>query len=184
MNKFEKLLKDHKEELNLDSVNPEIWLSIENKVLKRKNRRTILFLRWLSAAAAIALMLWIVPQFIEDKNIRLTPEDLIAQFNLEQNNYPGLIYTKTNQLGDAKIPVDRKDDFKILLDQLEFLDKQYQEYLRYVQDNGYQTFIGKQLANYYETKIELLDKIHSEIEKINSYEATNNDKIPLVNLKL
>ena len=184
MNEFEKHLKNHKKELNMDSLNPEIWLNIENQMLKRKNRKTVILLRWVSVAAAIVLGIFFIPSLLEQNPTKVTSNDLITHFNLGQNNYPELVFAKTNLLGQAKIPVDLKDDFKILLDQLEFLDKQYQEYLRYVEKNGYQKFIGKQLANYYETKIELLDKIHSEIQKINSYESTNDEQIPLVNLKL
>ena len=37
MNDFEKYLKENKSKLNVDNVNPEIWLNIENKMLKKKN---------------------------------------------------------------------------------------------------------------------------------------------------
>ena len=45
MNDFEKYIRDNKNKLELDEINPEIWLRIENTVLKQKNRRNIFYLK-------------------------------------------------------------------------------------------------------------------------------------------
>ena len=57
MKNFEKYLKDNQQKLELEGdLNPEIWLSIENRILKRKNKRNQLFIKWITAAAAILLL--------------------------------------------------------------------------------------------------------------------------------
>ena len=175
------IAESKKEDLQIDQVNPEIWLNIEHQVIKRKRSRRIRLIEISAAASVALLMVFVLTGYLtpQSKNA-----DLLAEFEKQNKHYPDLIYAKTNALRNTKVQQDYQDELKILIDQLEFLDKQYQEYLRYIEKNGYQQFIGQQLANNYKTKIELLDKINSEIEKINFYETTSQEKSPLVNLKL
>ena len=74
--------------------------------------------------------------------------------------------------------------FHLLVKQLEFLDGQYQSYIEFIEKNGYQKFIGTQILHYYEAKIELLDKIQFEINKIDEYEIQYNSKTETVHLTL
>lgn len=165
MNNFEKYLQANKEKMQLDSVNPEVWLSIENKLLRQKNRKNIFYLK-LMAAAAVALLLVAVAVGLFSMNQVSNQAEILKKYE----PFNQTITQKTQQLAAAKIPVDRQEDFQILLQQLQFLDSQYADYLQYIQQNGYQEFIGQQIVQYYKTKIELLDKIQQEIEKINYYE--------------
>ena len=186
MNKLEKFLVDHREQILAQDVNPEIWLNIENQLLRRKNRQSKLIIRWLTASAATGLLLWGVFSIgnISSNKLTATPEMILSQYDLQEENYPDLILAKTAKLADSKIPVQSQEDFNILINQLSFLDQQYHDYLKYIETHGYQKFIGNQLANYYEAKIELLDKIQAEIEKINYYENEENNGSFMVNLKL
>ena len=181
MTKLEKYLRKEKHQFDLQDVNPNIWLNIENDILRqrqRKNQRTI---RLLTIAAAVAGILILVPLLLPNKS-QVTPEEILANYDLESHNYPQLIYAKLDALQKAKIPEIHAADFQILIDQLEFLDHQYQEHLKYIQEHGYQQYVGKQLSHYYETKIELLDKIQTEVKKINKYEH-NIDQDQMVELK-
>ena len=184
MNPFENHLRENRKQLNMDQINPKIWLNIENEILRKRNRRNRVIIRWVSAAAASVAILFLIGQVDLRRSHKISPAAILAQYNLEKFDYPELIYAKTEKLSEAQIPSAREEDFAILIKQLEFLDGQYQEYLTYIQKNGYQKFIGKQLASYYETKIELLDKIQSEIEKIKLYENNDQEISPLVDLKL
>ena len=101
---------------------------------------------------------------------------------MEKYNFPEQVNVKKATLTSALIPATKQEDFKVLLYQLEFLDEQYHDYLAYIDKNGYQEFIGNQILNYYKSKIQLLDKIQSEIEKINYYEnkfPSNEKKVEL-----
>jgi len=176
MNDFEKYLKQNKEKMQLDSVNPQVWLSIENNLLKKKNRKNVFYIRIMAAAAAILLLAVVAFGLFSQQ----TKQDYLANF--EPFNQE--INTKKAQLASAKIPANRKADFEILLHQLEFLDNQYHDYLQYIDQNGYQEFIGQQILQYYKTKIDLLDKIQQEIEKIEYYENKFQSKSKKVGLDI
>jgi len=64
------------------------------------------------------------------------------------------------------------------------MDGQFQDYTYYIEKNGYQKFIGEQILNFYTSKIELLDKIQDEIEKINYYEEKIQTSTPKVNIQI
>ena len=182
MSSFEDYLKKNKEQLELDHVNPEIWLNIENKMLKQKHRRRGLYLRLMSAAAAVLLLLVIVLQF--SGNGKQDANELLAQYGINNQEWTQQVNQKKAALSSATVPKDRKEDFDLLLQQLEFLDGQYNDYLQYVEQHGYEAFIGQQILNYYKTKIDLLDKIQQEIEKINYYENKYNQESEKVQLSL
>lgn len=183
MKDFEKFLKDNQQKLELeDELNPEIWLSIENRVLKRKNKRNRLYLRWITAAAAALLLGLIALGGIYQQSS--DPNKILAQYGINNQQFNQQITNKTKVLASAKIPINRQADFNILLNQLRFLDAQYQDYLQYIETNGFQPFIGQQIMHYYKAKIDLLDKIQQEIEKINYYEKKYQSNGPSVSLNI
>lgn len=182
MDSFEKHLRDHKAQLDLDQVNPEVWLSIENKVLQQKNKHARRRLRWISSVAAM-LLLGLLFQFYWYQSTT-DPLQLLAQQGLVSSQLTQQVSQKTQALAGAIIPVHQKENFDLLVQQLAFLDKQYHDYLQYIQENGYQAFIGQQILNYYQTKIQLLDKIQQEIEKVNYYETKYDKASPKVELHL
>ena len=183
MKNFEKYLKDNQQKLELEGdLNPEIWLSIENRVLKRKNKRNRLYIKWISAAAAVLLLAIIALNGLGfGKN---TEAQILAKYGIENQQFTQQVTLKTQKLAQASIPQNRKEDFDLLLKQLQFLDAQYQDYLQYIETNGYQPFIGDQILNYYKSKIDLLDKIQQEIEKINYYEKKFQSNSPSVHLNI
>jgi len=181
MKNFEEYLKANKQNLEIEEdLNPEIWLSIENRVLRRKNQRNRLYLKWVSVAAAI-LLLGIIALSNPWNNVN-TPKEILAQYGIENQQFTQQVNAKKKVLASAKIPVDRKEDFDILLQQLQFLDTQYRDYLQYIDEHGFQPFIGEQILKYYQSKIDLLDKIQQEIEKINYYEKKFQSDRPSVQL--
>lgn len=183
MKKFEEYIKANQQKLELeDDLNPEIWLSIENRVLKRKNRRNRLYIKWISTAAAVLLLGIIAMSNLWQPN--RTPNELLAQYGIDNQHFTQQVFAKQKVLANAKIPVNKKEDFDILLQQLAFLDAQYQDYLQYIETNGFQPFIGQQILHYYQSKIDLLDKIQQEIEKINYYEKKFQSDSPSVQLDI
>lgn len=183
MNDFEKHIRNNQKQLEPDEVNPNIWLSIENEVLRAKAKRKTFYLRVISLAAVVVLGLVVFKMFFLDTRPNLE-EDLLVKYNLEQYNFPQQVNIKKATLSNAMIPSTNQEDFNVLLQQLEFLDEQYRDYLTYIEKNGYQEFIGNQILNYYKSKIELLDKIQKEIEKINYYENKFPSKSKKVGLEI
>jgi len=184
MNSFEKYLKENKAQLDLEPVSPEIWLSIENQVLRKKNKRKVRQMWWISAAATILIGASLALHYFSGQKNHLDPVEFLAAYGLESESFIQQLDAKTKVLNGAKVPAASKEDFDLLLKQLEFLDTQYHDYLQYVEQNGYQEFIGDQILNYYKSKIELLDKIQQEIKKIEYYEQKYQTKSPKVELSI
>lgn len=172
MNEFEKQLKQAVDQTPPPAMNRQIWLKIQDDMQGgQKGKRRILRRRWLAAAASVLLILGIATFLFmpkEDKN-----QLVIDQYGLQQYEFPQKIQAKMAALKDVRLPEEEVIHFDALKNQLAFLDQQYQNYLDYIEKNGYQEYVGKQIQNYYEVKLELLEKIQLEIKKL----KTNKDVI-------
>ncbi len=170
MNEFEKYIKSQKEAMDTDEFSLEIWESIEDKLPKKKSK--IRYLRWVSTAAAVVLL----ALFIKDYSFSpsKSPVDFLTENGIDSKAIVLELNKKTTALKHIKIPIEQKEGFEIIIQQLKILDQEYLEYLEHIEQNGYQESIGKQIINYYKTKIEMLDKIQQQIEKINYYETKYN----------
>ncbi len=177
MTELEKYIADNKDQLEPSAVNPKIWLAIENEVLKSKERRKSLYLKIVSVAAVVLLGAFIFRGQWFNQSSRIEKE-LIEVYGFQSHQFAQRVHNRKRTLSKAKIPSKQVEDFEVLLQQLKYLDEQYLVYLKYVEDNGYQSFIGDQLLNYYRSKIDLLDRIQQEINKVNYYEHKfpSNDK--------
>lgn len=187
MKEFEDYIRNNKKKLLLKKeVDPKVWLSIENEILKKKNRKSRLFIRLVSAAAAVLLLMMIFNPSIIDTPVEdpVVANQLLTPFGIDEQKFSKLINSKTQVISNLEIPSNRKEHFDLLVKQLKFLDGQYQSYIDFIEKNGYQKFIGAQILHYYEAKIELLDKIQFEIKKIDEYENQYNSKTETTNLSL
>ena len=181
MNDFEKYLKEHKNQFDPQKVDGKVWLGIENDLLKQNNKRIKYLFSALAIGAIILLGLYIFHN-TDYPNASYNEEHILEQYDLTKHNFTQQVSYKKEQLTKVTIPKDKLEDVEILLQQLEFMDGQFQDYLDYIKQNGYQEFIGDQISNFYKSKIDLLDKIRSEIEKINYYEniqPSNMDKVSI-----
>lgn len=181
MNDFEKYLIENKKKLEPDTIDEKIWMGMENQLLKRKSRRIVRTIKYIAVAASIL----IAGLFVYTNQYQASIEEqLLAKYNLKEHNFTQQVAQRKAKLSKATIPQDELEDFQVLLQQLEFLDGQFQDYTKYIEENGYQEFIGNQIVNHYKSKIKLLDKIQSEIEKINYYESKKPSNSEPVEIKI
>ena len=182
MNAWEKYLRENKEELDQLELKPEIWLNIENQVLKEKAAKSRRLLQWVSLAACVGILLSIalIFQFGQQND----PLQQLANSGIDSEQYLKEMAIKTQQLSNAQVPVDHKADFELLIQQLRTLDKQYASYLDEWEENGYQELLANRIISYYKTKIELLDRIREEIEIVEYYEKKYDKNSPKVELSI
>lgn len=173
MNDFEKYIVENKKKLEPDAIDARVWLEVENEMLRSKNS-SYKTLGKISIAVIACIVIAAISFYFFKPSEEINEETIIAELNLAQYNYPQTVSLKKQKLSEFTLPKDKLDDVQILLRQLEFMDEQYQDYLLFIKENGYQQFIGEQIITFYKSKIKLLDKIQKEIEKINYYET----KIP------
>ncbi len=179
MNEFEKYIRDNKNQLEPDKMDPKVWMSIENKMLKSNNRRKLFYWRTIAATALLLLGSYFAYNTVWE-NENDIEANLIAQFDLQEHKFTQKVNSLNENLSNASVPENNLEDFEMLLQQLKFLDKQFEEYMVFVDQNGYQEFIKNQIVNHYKTKINLLEKIQKEVEKINYYE----NKVPTTSKKV
>ncbi len=173
MNKFESQLKKAAEKQDPPVLDRQIWLGVKDQLVAQRRhvfRRRII--KW-SVAASVLLVLaisyWVmIPGADKDQLV-------LQKYGLEQYDFPQKVERKLAALNGAKVPQHQVEQFNALKSQLYFLDEQYQNYLVYIEQNGYQEFIGRQIQNYYEIKIELLEKIQKEIEKLKLKKNENSN---------
>jgi len=179
MNDFEKYILENKQQLETDTVDPKVWLSVENAMLRNKNTSY----RKYATVAIIALLTLIglgAAYYFMQPAEEINEEKIIAELNLSQYNFTQTVNLKKQELSKTTVPQDKLEDVQILLQQLEFMDEQFQDYTLFIEENGYQDFIGEQIITFYKSKIKLLEKIQKEVEKINYYEKkvpSNSKKV-------
>jgi hypothetical protein len=172
MDEFEKYIKSQKEAINTEDFSLEIWERIE-KELPKKRKTKIIALRWSSvAAAAIILLAFIIGNFQTDET--MSPAEYLSRNGIDSSEFETELNEKTTLVRLLKVPVDQKSDFESVLNQLKVLDQEYLEYLKFIEQNGYQESIGERILGYYKTKIMLLDKIQQQVKEINYYEKKYN----------
>ena len=182
MNAWEKYLREHKSELDQVELAPEIWLNIENQVLKEKAAKSRRLLQWVSLAACLGILLSIA--LIFQYGQQNDPLQQLAQSGIDSEAYLTEMAIKTQKLSQAEVPVDHKADFELLIQQLRSLDEQYQLYLDELEAHGYQEILANRIISYYKTKIELLDRIQEEIETVEYYEKKYHKNSPKVELSI
>jgi len=160
MNKFEKYLKENSNEIGKIDIDPFVWQSIENELLRKDNHKIRLYLRY-----AVSILILVVSAAILKYSI-VNPD---SKSNFSLSNY-------SQEYGIMEKPRSSKSDFKLLTNELEELDKQYKLYTELIGRVGYNEDLGMKVIEYFSLKLELLRKIQLEIIKVNNFEKSNNDE--------
>ncbi len=186
MNRFEEYLKEHKEQLESIEVDPRIWTSIENELL-RKNNHKIKF--YLQIAVSFLILIGIVGivkyTFYQNKqNPQFTLSHYSNKYGTIEKDFQNAIYYQTIQLENLEIPASLKSDFKVLTNELNDLDKQYKIYVGIIMKHGYNENIGNKVLEYYSLKLELLKKIQFEIIKVSNFKKDKNDENNEIKIQL
>lgn len=186
MNRFEEYLRENKEKLGTIDVDPVLWISIENELLRKNNRGFRLYLR----IAASLLILIASASIIKyaflgtESNPQYSLSAYSSEYGQMEKDFQKAIYFQTNQVLRLEIPSSSESDFKPLTNELKVLDNQYKMYSDKIEQYGYDEEIGNKVLEYYSLKLELLKKIQLEIIKINNFKKNNKYENNNVNLQL
>ena len=186
MNKFEEYLKENSNEIGKIDIDPIVWQSIENELLRKDNQKIRRYLRYaasiviLVASAAILRYSIVNPDSKSDFSL----SNYSQEYGIMEEKFQEAIYYQTNQVENQKIPRSSKADFKLLTNELEELDKQYQLYIELIERVGYNEDLGMKIIEYFSLKLELLKKIQLEINKVNNFEKSNKDENNKINLQV
>ena len=184
MNKFEKYLKENSNEIGKIDIDPIVWQSIENELLRKDNHKIRLYLRYAVSMLILVISAAILKYSIgnSDSKSNFSLSNYSQEYGIMEKDFQEAIYYQTNQIENQKIPRSSKSDFKILTNELEELDKQYELYTELIERVGYNEDLGMKVIEYFSLKLELLKKIQLEIIKINNFEKSNNYENNKINL--
>lgn len=169
MNKFERYLKDNKHKMDLVSVEPKIWAGIEQGLVEGKQRNRFQYFKMASIAAVFLLGVVLYQYILPNQKMEI-PVPLLAAYGFKDQDVSEMLEGKINLIRGMAIPVAYKNDLQLLLDQVKYLDEVYAENIVYLKEKDYEEEIAREVLSYYKAKSELLQKVISEMNRINSNE--------------
>ena len=171
MDKFEKYLQDNTEHLNLDKLDQSSWVYVENQLLKKRHFRIGVYYK--VAMVAIVLIASIIAVNSQLEQRKLSSFSL-AEYSEEmgeiESGFRNQIEREMAATQAVFIPVDYKNEFDLLINEIEILDKKYIEYVELIKTSGggdYEYMLW-QILNYYKLKLDVLTKIQAEASNINN----------------
>ncbi len=168
--KFEKSVKKTIEENRTFLKDKEVaWKGIEHKIQKVKTRR--LFTR-LSIAATILIIAGIGILIISANRNSKAINDYYCEVSSELSQtefyFAQMIEQKMEEVDNESIP--DKEYFSPFFDEIDILDKQYEEYKKELAEFGYQEELIRAIILNQQQKIDVLNRLLIEIKKIKNYE--------------
>jgi len=168
--KFEILIKKIIGSSNEPFPEKEIaWKGVEQKLQKNKTRRLIVSI---SIAAGFLILIGTGTFLLNSTNQPKVVSDYYAKMSEDlleiEYYYTGLINDKQQQIENSG-PYD-KDFFKPFIDELDLLDEQYGNYKIALNNFGYREELLRALVENQQQKLEILNRLLSEIQKVKNYE--------------
>ena len=168
--KFEKLIKkiigNGKEPFPEKEI---AWKGIEQKLQKNKTRKLVVRI---SIAASFLILIgtgtFLFNSSTQPKVASNYYTKMSEELSVTEYYYTGLIENKKQQIENTE-PYD-KDFFKPFIDELSILDAQYLNYKKALDDFGYREELIRALIENQQQKLEILNRLLSEIQKVKNYE--------------
>jgi hypothetical protein len=156
------LLKDSVVAPDMENV----WTAVDDKLRVRKTRRRIVYF---SIAASVLLLAGLGIVFYPGSS---PAADYCIQVSEELNEtnfyYTGLIEQKYRQL-EVSGKID-KVYFQVYFDEMDQLDRDYQNYRDEIRKYGFQEDIVRAMVENQRRKLMILNRLIQEIQKVKSYE--------------
>ncbi len=152
----------------------QVWKGVEHKLQRKRIRR---FNFRLSLAAGLILLIasgtWLSLWMNNcDANISYCLQ--VSGELAETEFYFARLIEEKQQEISATEPFD-KSFFDPFFDELQLLDKQYQEYKTEIETLGCQEELVQAMIENQHQKLDILDRLLIEIRKINTYEKRKNE---------
>lgn len=176
--KIDELIKQRKDQLDVEHAPPEVWQGISAELKKPKTSH---FQWW--KVAAIIFICFSIGLFVQNRLLQNQVDELASlgdiseEYSVMENDY----ITQVNQLQSA-IPINElkeQEDYKWIFEELKILEEINTMYRSDIGKVNKEQLVGV-LIDYYEKKIKLLKKLELEIErneKRNTNEKATTDHI-------
>ncbi len=171
---IEKLLKDNKEHLNVETPPSDVWQNIQGEI-KEVSSKT--FQVW-KVAAAILLVTslgLLVYNFSLQKQVEELASlgDISEEYRKVENAYQSEINQLTGQIPIKEVLTS--EELSWMLEELEALEEINKQYRADIGTEADKELLVNALVDYYEKKIRLLKKLELEINRQKNEERTTNN---------
>jgi hypothetical protein len=178
MDQLEKLIIQHRNELENDQPHEGHFERFEIKLDKQQKRKPLRILSYASSIAAILVLAIIVFMPEKSKSNSFTLSNVSSQYAEVEFYYTSSINKQINKVKDQAIKLGANNSsFQLQLDELEEYDEQYDQLCSDLGTTPNDERVINALLIYYQTKLEIITKILSELEnqrlKIDSNENSN-----------
>lgn len=180
MNGFENFLKDNRQRLNREvDSDKDLWSEIEFRLHRRKQHQ-IRFITGIAASLAIIIALTaIVKVSMMQKAENSSNLPLYAYskaYGETEFEYLEAISYQTQLINQTNVSSDQVHRLNSYLTGLKALNEAYDEYNKIIKREGCNEIMMQLVIDNYKRRIELLQSLRAEIQKINSYENNNKKK--------
>ncbi len=172
---IEKLLRDKREELDLEEVPKGAWEGIRKEVALSPQKESLSFQWW--KVAAVVFLTTSIGLLVYNFSLQQQVEELaslgdISEEYLEvEQSYKAQINQLTSQIQVKKVL--KSEDLAWMAKELEALEEVNQQYRKDIGTDADEDLLVAALIDYYEKKIRLLRKLELELNRQQNEERNN-----------
>ncbi len=166
--RFEIFIKDAVTNTSVYSPQKQnIWTAIDHKLHKRIINKRVLSLK---IAASILLLIGVSMYFVHHKQKAALNyyNETVLEISETTNYYANLIDVEYKKITETKNL--NKAYYKLFFDEIELLDKEYNDYIKDAKQFGFQEDIVRALLNNQQQKLIIINRLLIEIKKVKDYE--------------
>ncbi len=161
MNNFEKHLREHKKDYQLQEVNPKIWEGIKSAQAKQKPSVLRRLKPWQVAATVLLVLtgtflLWQQPA----PNLSAS---LLQEYGFDASQPKLVARAVANELAATPVPKLYQEDYLNMMAALKALDTRYAPVLKELDQEDVSEFTERQALNYYRRKVDLMTGLIREL---------------------
>lgn len=187
MDNFEQFFTENRLKLDVEPL-PE---GFNNQMIAnfRAARRKKQAIRWFAAAGFLLLLvpgIMLLQPFFKPEPIALQESPSSAELSIltRLQPYQTEIESSTQFISQQRVPTEYSVQFQDFLIQLQIIDRQQDIYQKQIDSYGYTEDMIQQIMYNYELKLMVLQKLQTEILKINKLSKTTNHEYTNIQLEI
>ena len=173
MKEIEDYIKKNKAEFDVEGPSDQLWGRIERGLDQQKVKKTSKFPFWLGIAASVALVAGMVClNKFYDRNNQGQLAAINPGYAKRELKFAGMIEEKKDSL--LIYAKDNPDLYRKFNEDLQTLNKDYEELKMELQDSPDQKLVVRAMAQNLETQLQIVSQQLSVISQVNNYKRENH----------
>jgi len=181
MNELGDLIKKNKSFFDKDEPDAGHFERFENKLLKMKQRKSLLQRSYQAVRIAAVVVLvvissiWIFEKLYPNNNNKIALGEISQEYKEVEFYYTQLYQNKLDELNKVKT-IDPELEAELIKNEFKELDSIYNTLQKELGNNKEDERIINAMIGYYQTKVELLNQIIHQLNDIKTEKSTTNSE--------